>query len=60
MIITVYNSRGFYHIKLNEASSFLTPLGTCRLIRMPIGLTVAGDALQHKLDKLFSNPDRYC
>ena len=57
MFITVVISKGYYHIELDEAISFLTmfntPFGRFRFTRM----AVAGDTFQHKLDAVFSNPD---
>ena len=51
-------SKGYCHIELNEAMSFLT-FNTCfgRFIfpRIPFGSTVAGDAFQCKPDADFHN-----
>ena len=48
---------GYWHWKLDEASSFLTTFNTeierFRYTIMPFGATVAGDVFQHKLDKCF-------
>ena len=56
--MTVCNcKKGYWHQKLDEASSFLTTFNTeiCRFryIVMPFGATVAGDVFQHKLDQCF-------
>ena len=49
--------KGYWHQKLDEASSFLTTfnteIGRFRYTVMPFGATVAGDVLQHKLDQCF-------
>ena len=49
--------KGYWHQKLDEASSFLTTfnteLGRFRYTVMPFGATVAGDVFQHKLDQCF-------
>ena len=54
-------SRGYYHIELGEAISFLTtfntPFGRSTFTRMSFGLTVAGDVFQHKLDTIFNDLD---
>ena len=57
-IITVCDCRkGFWHQRLDEASSFLTIFNTeldrfCYTV-MPFGVTVANDVFQHKLDECF-------
>ena len=59
MFTTADLSKGYYYIELGEASSFLPifniPFGRFRFIKMPFGLTVAGDACHHKLDTVFSS-----
>ena len=47
--------KGYWHQKLDEASSFLTTFNTelPRYTVMPFGATVAGDVFQHKLDQCF-------
>ena len=49
--------KGYWHQKLNEASSFLTTLNTeigrFRYTVMPFGATVAGDVLQYKFEQCF-------
>ena len=47
--------KGYWHQKLDEASSYLTTfsteMGRYRFTVMPFGITVAGDVFQHKLDE---------
>ena len=49
--------KGYWHQKLDEASSYLTTfnteLGRYRYTVMPFGITVAGDVFQRKLDQHF-------
>ena len=49
--------KGYWHQKLDEASSFLTTfnteIGRLRYSVMPFGATVASDVFQHKLDQCF-------
>ena len=49
--------KGYWHQKLDEASSFLTTfnteIGRCRYTVMPFGATVARDVFQCKLDQCF-------
>ena len=49
--------KGYWHQKLDEASSHLTTfnteLGRYRYTVMPFGITVAGDVFQRKLDQYF-------
>ena len=49
--------KGYWHQKLDEASSYLTTfnteLGRFRYTVMPFGITVAGDGFQRKLDQYF-------
>ena len=57
-IMTVCDcKKGYWHQKLDEASSFLTTFNTengrFRYIVMPFGATAAGDVLQCKLDQCF-------
>ena len=57
-IMTVCNcKKGYWHQKLDEASSFLTTfnteIGRFRYTVMPFGATVAGDVFQCKLDQCF-------
>ena len=57
-ITTVCNcKKGYWHQKLDEASSFLTTfnteIGRFRYTVMPFGASVAGDVFQHKLDQCF-------
>ena len=57
-VMTVYNcKKGYWHQKLDEASSYLTTfnteLGRYRYTVMPFGITVAGDVFQRKLDQYF-------
>ena len=51
--------KGYWHQKLDEASSFLTTfnteLGRFRYIVMPFGITVTGDVFQQKLDQCFGH-----
>ena len=48
---------GFWHIILNFRSSLLTtfntPWGKYRWLRMPFGLKVSGDVFQERLDRVF-------
>ena len=57
-IMTVCDcKKGYWHQKLDEASSFLTTfnteIGRFRYTVMPFGITVAGDVFQCKLDQCF-------
>ena len=57
-VMTVcYCKKGYWHQKLDEASSYLTTfnmeLGRYRYTVMPFGITVTGDAFQRKLDQYF-------
>ena len=57
-VMTVCNcKKGYWHQKLDEASSYLTTfnteLGRYRYTVMPFGITVAGDVFQRKLDQHF-------
>ena len=59
-IMTVCNcKKGYWHQELDEASSFLTTfnteLGRFQYTAMPVGITVAGDVFQQKLDQCFSH-----
>ena len=49
--------KGYWHQKLDEASSYLTTfnteLGRYRCTVMPFGITVTGDVFQRKLDQYF-------
>ena len=49
--------KGYWHQKLDEASSYLTTfnteLGRYRYTVMPFGITVTGDVFQRKLDQYF-------
>ena len=62
-IMTVCNcKKGYWHQKLDEASSFLTTfnteIGRFRYTVMPFGITAAGDVFQHKLDQCFGKIDQ--
>ena len=55
-------SKGYYHIKLDEASSLFATfntllIGRFRFTRISFGLTVIGDAFQWKVGSFFSNLD---
>ena len=54
--------KGYWHQKLDEASSFLTTFNTeiGRFIYtvMPFGITVARDVFQRKLDQYFGKIDQ--
>ena len=57
-VMTVCNcKKGYWHQKLDEASSclttFNTQLGRYRYTVMPFGITVAGDVFQRKLNQYF-------
>ena len=57
-IMTICNcKKGYWHQKVDEASSFLTTfnteIGRFRYTVMPFGATVAGDLFQYKLDQYF-------
>ena len=61
--MTVCNcKKGYWHQKLDEASSFLTTfntdIGRFRYNVMPFGITIAGDVFQHKLDQCFGKIDQ--
>ena len=51
--------KGYWHQKLDEASSYLTTfnteMGCFRYTVMPFGATVVGDVFQHKLDQCFGH-----
>ena len=51
--------KGYWHQQLDKASSFLTTfnteLGRFRYTVMPLGVTVARDVFQHKLDQCFGH-----
>ena len=58
-IMTVHNcKKGYWHQKLDEASSFLTTfnteIGRSRYTVMPFGATVAENVFQCKLDQCFA------
>ena len=62
-IITVCDcKKGYWHQKLDQASSFLTTfnteIGWFRYTVMPFGITVAGDVLQRQLDQCFRKIDQ--
>ena len=48
---------GYWHVKLNEKSSFLTtfntPFGRYRYLRMPFGLRMSQDVFQRKIDEIY-------
>ena len=54
--------KGYWHQKLDQASSFLTTLNTdigrFRYTVMPFGITVARDVLQRQLDQCFGKIDQ--
>ena len=57
-VMTVYDcKKGYWHQKLDEASSYLTTfnmeLGRYMYTVIPFGITVAGDVFQRKLDQYF-------
>ena len=59
-ILTVCDcKKGYWHQKLDEASSYLTTfnteIGRYRFPVMPFGITVAGDMFQCKLDECFGH-----
>ena len=59
-IMTACDSKkGYWHQKLDEASSYLTTfnteLGRFRYTVMPFGATLAGDVFQCKLDQCFAS-----
>ena len=47
---------GYWHVPLDKESSFLTtfntPWGKCRWLRLPFGLRVAGDVFQERIDRV--------
>ena len=62
-ILTVCScKKGYWHQKLDEASSFLTTfnteIGRFRYTVMPFGITVAGDVFQHKFDQCLGKIDQ--
>ena len=62
-IMTVCNcKKGYWHQKLDEASSFLTTfntdIGRFRYTVMSFGITVAGDVFKHKLHQCFGKTDQ--
>ena len=48
---------GYWHLKLTEKSSYLTtfntPLGRYRWLRVPFGLKVSQDIFQYKIDEMY-------
>ena len=54
--------KGYWHQKLNQASSFLTTFNTesgrFRYTVKPFGITVAGDVFQRQLDQYFGKIDQ--
>jgi hypothetical protein len=48
---------GYWHVKLDEKSSFLTtfntPFGRYRYLRMPFGLRMSQDVFQRKIDEVY-------
>lgn len=50
---------GYWSVKLDEASSFLTtfntPFGCYRYLRMPFGLVMSQDVFQQKMDQILEN-----
>ena len=59
-ILTVCNcKKGYWHQRLDEASSYLTTfnteIGRYRFVVLPFGITVAGDVFQCKLDECFGH-----
>ena len=61
--MTVCNcKKGYWHQKLVEASFFLmtfnSEIGRFRYTLMQIGITLAGDVFQHKLDQCFGKIDQ--
>ena len=61
--MTVGNcKKGYWHQKLDEASSFLTTfnseIGRFRCTVMPFGITLAGDVFWCKLDQCFGKIDQ--
>ena len=50
---------GYWHVRLNERSSFLTtfntPFGRYRFLRMPFGLKMSQDVFQFKVDETYAN-----
>ena len=59
-ILTVCDcKKGYWHQRMDEASSYLTTfnteIGIYRFAVLPLGITVAGDVFQHKLDECFGH-----
>ena len=50
---------GYWHVKLTEESSYLTtfstPYGKYRYLRLPFGLKVSQDVFQYKVDETYSS-----
>ena len=50
---------GYWHVKLTEQSSFLTtfntPFGRYRYLRMPFGLKMSQDVFQHKVEETYNS-----
>ena len=50
---------GYWHVKLNERSSYLTtfntPFGRYRYLRMPFGLRMSQDVFQRKMDEIYGS-----
>ena len=49
---------GYWHVKLDEESSYLTtfntPFGRYRYLRMPFGLNMSQDVFQRKIDEVYA------
>ena len=61
-LLQFVTKKGYWHQKLDQASSFLTTfnteIGRFRYTVMPFGITVAGDAFQRQLDQCFGKIDQ--
>ena len=51
--------QGYWNVKLDATSSlittFYTPLGRYKFLRMPFGLRMSQDILQWKIDQIYEN-----
>ena len=56
---TLQASSGFWHVKLDEASSklttFNTPFGRCRYLRPPFGINSAPEVFQRRMNQLLED-----
>lgn len=61
-VFTVFDANGgFWHIKLGEFNSFLTtfgtPFGSCRWLRLPFGISSAPEEFQRRQHEVYEGLD---